>query len=1066
MHRSMRAAVIALVAVLISTTAGPALAHHPDDPVPEPEDRFQKVLLEENGLTQPMRLAVAGDGRVVYIERDGRVKVWDPDESATVVAGTVPVRVTGEAGLIGLALAPDFDRTGHLYLHFSRPDWQQSFVTRVSRFTLSGDNVLDLASEAVVIDIQHPAGVGGGHSAGDLLATEDGYLFISTGDNTNCCASRGFPGTDERPGQADGDAQRTSANTNDLNGKVLRIIPLPDGGYANPQDNLFPESRDPGGKTRPEIYAMGFRNPFTLGDWDPETQRLWVADYGPDAVLADPERGPAGHVNLFLFTAPGNAGWPYCTMDEVAYNDWDYVADRPGPWFDCDAPVNDSPNNTGLTNLPPVTGSTIHYTYEPQEYFPALYGGGAMAGPRYDYDPDNPSRTKFPEWFDGRHFLYDWTTDWIQTTHFSHDEVPVPEGLTEFLPDGDFRKPMDMEFGPDGSLYLLEYGNGWGASNDDAGIYRIDYVEGNRTPTAQAATDTDAGPLPLTVEFDASGSSDVDGDELTYAWDVDGDGTTDATGVTAAHTYTEAGAYAARLTVTDTGGAASVSTVEIVAGNSRPTVVIEAPADGGFAEFGEDLPFRVTVTDPEDGEIDCTQVRVRYQLGHNQHGHPMGEATPDENCEGVLVPGRDAAHGPGAYVFHILEATYTDGGADAAPALTASDDIVLHPRRYEARTYPSGEGVGLYYGQLFMPGRGNWFSFPDVDVAGIDHLTMEFATREAGASVTVRSGAPDGPVIAEFADIPDTGSVSLHERVYRTFSAPVADPGLGPQDVYVVGDWPAGSQPELFVRAFQFQTVPEVSGVLAPAAPDGENGWYVTPPTLTTAASGGAGGAPPLWDRQYSLDGETWTVANEPVPVTADGDHAVRVRAIDVAGVTSPVATVPVRLDATAPVAAVEGVGAGATLTRRDAAEATVTATDATSGVAAVSVTLDGAPAAAPVATWRLPAGPHTVGADAVDVAGNGGSAAVPFTVTTSTADLAWLVDRLHDDGELDRRAWARLAQRIDVVRRHEQAGRTKEAARALQAVAELAADPGLVPDESLRGLIAGDVEVIRAGLS
>ena len=62
-----------------------------------------------------------------------------------------------------------------------------------------------------------------------MLMTPDGELFITTGDNTNCCASAGWAPVDERPGQATGDAQRTSANTNSLNGKLLRIRPL-----ANP----------------------------------------------------------------------------------------------------------------------------------------------------------------------------------------------------------------------------------------------------------------------------------------------------------------------------------------------------------------------------------------------------------------------------------------------------------------------------------------------------------------------------------------------------------------------------------------------------------------------------------------------------------------------------------------------------------------------------------------------------------------------------------------------------------------------------------------------------------------
>ncbi|MBO0880623.1 MAG: PQQ-dependent sugar dehydrogenase, partial [Mycobacterium sp.] len=679
-----------LVALIVPLAMLPPVASAQggsDVPAPPSPDRFQKVLLEGGDLTQPMRIAVAPDGRVIYIERDGRVKVWDPKTQDSIVAGTVPVRVVGELGLVGLALAPDFETTGHIYLHFSRPDWDTSFMARVSRFTLSPDNVLDLKSETPIIDIQHPKGVGGGHSAGDLLMTEHGQLFISTGDNTDCCASRGFPGTDERPGHATGDAQRTAANTNDLNGKVLRIVPKKDGGYTIPPGNLFPENKDVNDKTRPEIYAMGLRNPFTLGDYDEKTGALWMADYGPDAIQADPQRGPAGHVRVFLMTGPGNYGWPYCTMNNVPYNDWNYVDDKPGPWFDCAHPVNDSPNNTGLVNLPPIKPATIYYTYEKGEpSFPQLFGGGAMAGPMYHFDKTNPSKTKFPEWFDGRRFFYDWTTNWVQTTNFDKT-LTVPQDMSEFLPDLDFSKPMDMAFGPDGSLYVLEYGNGWGSSNDDAGLYRIDYVEGNRVPLVKAKASADSGPLPLTVDFDASASTDPDGDPLTYSWDFDGDGTADATGAKASHTYTTAGDFRPRVTVTDAGGQSAIANLSVVAGNTRPIVTFESPIDGTFAEFGQTIPFKVKVTDPDGGPVDCTKVKVNYLLGHNQHAHPMSEATPDANCEGTVVPGSDASHGSGAYVFHIIQATYTDEGNGNAPPLTGESDVVLHPSQYNASTY-------------------------------------------------------------------------------------------------------------------------------------------------------------------------------------------------------------------------------------------------------------------------------------------------------------------------------------------------------------------------------------------
>lgn len=1056
-----------LTAFLMVGAVTVAQARESADPVEPPVDeRFQKVVLEDSSLTQPMRIAPTPDGRLVYIERDGRVRVWDPDAQGTVTAGTVSVRVTGELGMVGLALAPDFASSGHIYLHFSPPDWPTSYVSRIARFTLSDDNVLDLDSETKIIDIQHPEGVSGGHSAGDMLMTDDGQLFIATGDNTDCCASNGFPGTDERPGHESGDAQRTSANTNDLNGKILRIIPKLEGGYTIPEGNLFDEAQDVNDKTRPEIYAMGFRNPFTIGDWDPETRTLWVADYGPDAVQPSEERGPAGHVRAFLISEPGNYGWPYCTMNNVPYNDWDYINDEPGPWFDCDQPVNDSPNNTGLVNLPPIKPATIYYTYDKQDYFPDLFGGGAMAGPQYEYDAANPSKTKFPEWFDGRRFLFDWTTDWVQTIHFTENGVPI--NMTEFLPDENFRKPMDMEFGPDGSLYVLEYGNGWGASNDDSGLYRIDYVEGNRTPLVKTEQSADSGTLPLTVEFDASASADPDGDALSFAWDFDSDGSADATGAQASHTFTEAGRYTPRVTVTDANGASSIGNLNIVAGNTRPHVTIESPVEGTWAEFGEDLPFKVTVTDPEDGTIDCTKVKVTYQLGHNQHGHPMGEATPNADCTGVLMPGRDAGHGPNAYVFHILRAEYTDGGGvEGAPALTGSDGTVLHPREYQGRNYQDGEGVALYYGQLFVPGSGNWFSFPTINLAGIDHLNMEFATREAGVDLTVHAGSPTGPEVARFDDIPDTGSTSLNDRVYKWLSSPVTNPG-GIHDLYFVATWPSGIQPELFVRFFQFQTTPEVSANLSPAEPNGTNGWYTSDVEFTISANGNASGQPPLWNRQYSIDdGATWLTANDTVILTMDGEHKLLYRAIDAAGATTEIGTLGVEIDKTSPNTSITGIEDGATYGDSRVLQPTASVQDATSGIASVEAALDGTGIALgePLELWRLALGSHELTVRVTDRAGNSTTRTTRLETTTSTADIAALIQLFEDTDRLPAGADDQLMAQLNNAIRHEKAGRLDQAITAMESFKKTTGSRRDIQDTEVRTVLMRDADAVIAQL-
>src|SRR5256885_14651820 len=87
------------------------------------------------------------------------------------------------------------------------------------------------------------------------------------------------------------DAQKSSANTNDLRGKIIRIHPEPDGAYTIPEGNLFPKGT---AKTRPEIYTMGSRNPYRISV-DQHTGFLYWGEVGPDANVDSVGRGPRGY---------------------------------------------------------------------------------------------------------------------------------------------------------------------------------------------------------------------------------------------------------------------------------------------------------------------------------------------------------------------------------------------------------------------------------------------------------------------------------------------------------------------------------------------------------------------------------------------------------------------------------------------------------------------------------------------------------------------------------------------------------------------------------------------------
>ena len=101
----------------------------------------------------------------------------------------------------------------------------------------------------------------------------------------------------------------------------------------------------------------------------------------------------------------------------------------------------------------------------------------------------------------------------------------------------------------------------------------------------------------------------------------------------------------------------------VTVGNTRPTVTIEVPPNGGFFDFGDAVPLKVNVTDPEDRAIDCSKVRMEYILGHDSHGHPLARRT---GCDGVIPTVADEGHARGPNMFGIINASYTDSGAGRA----------------------------------------------------------------------------------------------------------------------------------------------------------------------------------------------------------------------------------------------------------------------------------------------------------------------------------------------------------------------------------------------------------------
>ncbi|MDG4831224.1 ThuA domain-containing protein [Solwaraspora sp. WMMD1047] len=788
-------------------------------------ESFEKVTLDSN-TSNPMELDIAPDGRVFYAERDGRVQIVKPDTGTTVTAVDLDVFTGNEDGLIGLRLDPDFASNNWIYLYYAPNDGVARNL--LSRFTVTGDTI-DLASEEEVlrVDTQRNTCC---HAGGSMTFDSAGNLYLATGDNTNPFESDAFTPIDERPGRQDYDAQRTSGNTNDLRGKILRIHPEDDGSYTVPEGNLFAPGT---AQTRPEIYGMGFRNPFRIGV-DPATDTLYVADYGPDAGSANPNRGPEGTVEWNIVATAGNYGWPYCAGANYAYNDYQFPSGPSGAKFDCAAPVNNSPNNTGLTNLPPAIPATVDYDYSGNPLFPEIGGGGApMGGPVYRYDAELDSDRKWPAYYDGKALLGEWNQSKMYTMQVTADGESLVD-INQLLAGMTFIRPMDFEFGPDGAMYMIEWGSGFGGNNDNSGVYRIDYIAGVRAPIAVANATPTSGQAPLTVQFSSDGSRDPDGGTLTYAWAF-GDGET-STEADPTHTYAEAGNYTAQLTVTNPAGRSAVANVPITVGNTAPTVTIEFPPDGGFFEWGDQVRYTISVTDPEDGEIDCDRVQLQVLLGHDEHAHPLEQHT---GCTGVVQTALAAGHGAEANVFQVFEATYTDdGGVGGAEPLTGRAIELLQPKRKQAEYFTStgrvADGVGggdpgVQREAASDPAGGgeaiafiedgDWWSVDPANLTSIDEIRFRVASAAAGGRIEVRADAADGPVVATV-DVPGTGDWQSWVDV----TAPVT--GTNADTLYFVARDPAGGTGSLFNvnwmdflgRGVTDNAPPQVSAVATPNA--------------------------------------------------------------------------------------------------------------------------------------------------------------------------------------------------------------------------------------------------------
>ena len=596
-----------IIAILIFSSC--AKEYEKASTVAPEENRFTTTILTKPGeLDEPMEMSFLNDGRIVFVERKGNVKTFNTKTGEVKKVGHIPVnlkytskegRVTeAEEGLMGVIADPNFEKNNWIYMYYADTAEAKHIL---ARWELHGDS-LYASTKKIVLEVvtQRETCC---HTGGGMLFDKDGNLFLTTGNNTGNPVS-GTSALDERPDRSSWDDQRTGGNTNDLRGKILRIHPTDDGTYTIPKGNLFAKGTD---KTRSEIYTMGHRNPWRVSI-DSETGFIYWGEVGPDASK-DSIIGPRGYDEFNQAKKPGFFGWPYFIGDNKAYSQFDYATEKVGEKFDAEHPVNNSPNNTGLMELPLPQKAFIWYPYSNSEEFPLVGSSGrsATGGPVYHKEDFKNAARPFPSYYAGKLLIVEFMRGWIMSV--AMDEEGNYVSMEKFLPNENFSSAIDMKFGPEGDLYVLEYGSAWFRGNDNAQIVKIEYNGGNRKPIVKAEVDVVAGALPLNVNFSSAGTMDYDDydkDALKYEWLVKSDNGFNKvlTDANPKLTLDQAGTYSVTFTVTDSKGEKNSQALEVKAGNDPPVVAIDITKGNKTFFFPKNaINYTIQVSDKEDGSL-------------------------------------------------------------------------------------------------------------------------------------------------------------------------------------------------------------------------------------------------------------------------------------------------------------------------------------------------------------------------------------------------------------------------------------------------------------------------------
>ncbi len=680
-----------------------------------------------NGIYKPTTLDFAPDGKLFVAGRNGRVVEFDSleDSTSTLVLDIAEkVMARGDRGILGMKLDPEYPQKPYIYLSYTYDapiggDYTASTHTHLA----NGDDDCDESGTAadclvsgrlvrIELDPATSVAVGGvvnpsseqvlvnswcqqvtSHSIGDIEFDSEGALLMSGGDGASWgtldYGQQGNPCGDPPDEGGSLRAQdlrtpETPGDPTDYSGSIIRVNR--ETGAAMPDNPLSLHPLFANGvedNRAKRIIAEGLRNPyrFTLR---PGTDEIYVGDVGQDRWE---------EINRFTSPAANfvNFGWP-CYEGGSGEN-------LPMPrWQSAETELGKPLCAPLYTNPGSVTPSFFGYWHPKVDghdgrLFPGDQcdpePGSAIAGLAF-YDPTGiPAENAFPSEYDGSLFFADAARGCVWTISEDGEGNLDPATIKNFAvreESDPFFNPVDIVEWTDGALYMPNF-------YDDS-IVQIRAFPGNEGPTAVLQSpDPTFGPLPLKVELDASGSTDPDGDELTYAWDLDGDDKfDDGSGPVIEEEYTAAVNATPKVRVSDPYNHSDVASLQVFPGDLGPPVAdLELPVSSLEWAIGEPVAYAASATDP-DGDSFGSQAKPLtahwdFKLEHCPsacHSHPI---TSSDTPSGTIVP---PSH---EYPSHLkLEFTVTD-----SRGMTDSESVEVYPRLIQVgvRSEPAGIPLSL-----------------------------------------------------------------------------------------------------------------------------------------------------------------------------------------------------------------------------------------------------------------------------------------------------------------------------------------------------------------------------------